>query len=125
MFTNSRATRMGKPGILAGLTLAFAVSASPAAFANCNGTGALVGLTQFLPFAGGGAVNALASAINAANTSFLTQSTAFVSAPPNPRPNQEGAGVWVRGIGGENTIKSTSTTTNVVIGGAAQPGSIT
>ncbi len=127
MFTNSRATRMGKPGILAGLTLAFAVSASPAAFANCNGTGALAagGLTPFLPFAGGGAVSALTSAINAANTSFLTQSTAFVSAPPNPRPNQEGGGVWVRGIGGENTIKSTSTTTNVVLNGAAQPGNVT
>src|SRR6185295_6323545 len=124
MFTNSRATRMGKPGILAGLTLAFAVSASPAAFANCNGTGAFGagGLTPFLPFAGGSAVAGLTSAINAANTSFLTQSTAFVSAPPNPRPNQEGGGVWVRAIGGENTIKSTSTTTNVTFNGAPRPG---
>src|SRR5215472_10390647 len=47
-----------------------------------------------------------ASNITAANTAFLTQSTAFVSAPPNPQPGQEGGGVWVRGVGGELTLKS-------------------
>src|SRR6516165_4636771 len=46
------------------------------------------------------------SNIIAANTAFLTQSTAFVSAPPNPQPGQEGGGVWVRGVGGELTLKS-------------------
>jgi outer membrane autotransporter protein len=126
MFKNSSARRKGKSGLWAGATLVFAVSTSSAAFANCNGTGAFAvgGLTPFLPFAGGSAVSALTSAINAVNTSFLTQSTAFVSAPPNPRPNQEGGGVWVRGIGGENTIKSTSTTSNVVINGAPLDGGI-
>src|SRR5262249_3754247 len=47
-----------------------------------------------------------ASNITAANTAFLTQSTAFVSAPPNPQPGQEGGGVWVRGVGGELTLRS-------------------
>ncbi|MCP2871842.1 hypothetical protein, partial [Salmonella enterica] len=78
-----------------------------------------------LPFAAGGAVNSLVSAINATNTAFLTQSTAFVSAPPNPAPNQEGGGVWSRAIGGEVTTKSTSTTSGVSVGGAALPGNIT
>jgi outer membrane autotransporter protein len=49
---------------------------------------------------------AATSNIIAANTAFLTQSTAFVSAPPNPQPGQEGGGVWVRGVGGELTLKS-------------------
>jgi outer membrane autotransporter protein len=52
------------------------------------------------------AAMAAASNITAANTAFLTQSTAFVSAPPNPQPGQEGGGVWVRGVGGELTLKS-------------------
>ena len=47
--------------------------------------------------------------ITAANTAFLTQSTAFVSAPANPQPGQEGGGVWVRGVGGELNLKSSST----------------
>lgn len=37
----------------------------------------------------------------ASNSIFLTQSTAFVSAPPNPKPDSQGGGVWVRGAGGE------------------------
>src|SRR5580704_18456242 len=41
---------------------------------------------------------AVASAVSAANTAFLTQSTAFVSAPGNPKPDSEGSGVWVRGV---------------------------
>lgn len=130
MFTNLRATRMGKPGLLAAATLAFAVSASSAAMANCSGTGALQvtgpnGLTPFLPFAAGGAVSSLISAINTANTAFLTQSTAFVSAPPNPAPNQEGGGVWGRAIGGEMTTKGTTVTSNVQALGVPLNGQIT
>ena len=80
--------------------------------------------SAILPFAAGGAVNSLVSAINTANTAFLTQSTAFVSAPANPQPNQEGGGVWTRGIGGEITTKSTSTTSNVAVGGFGLPGTV-
>jgi outer membrane autotransporter protein len=127
LFGFVRDARKGKYGKLAGAALALSLSTSTVAFADCTGTGILGvgGISPFLPFAGGGAVNALTSAINATNTAFLTQSTAFVSAPPNPRPNQEGGGVWARAIGGDNTIKSTSTTTNVVLNGAAAPGTIT
>ncbi|MGP9813587.1 autotransporter domain-containing protein [Rhodopseudomonas sp. NSM] len=110
-----------------------ATSVSTGAIAACTGTGSFVpGLvpgfnpSSVLPFAAGGAVNSLVSAINTANTAFLTQSTAFVSAPPNPGPNQEGGGVWTRAIGGEVTTKSTSTTTNVGVSGVgALPGTVT
>ena len=115
---------------LAGAGLAVMLSASSAAFAGCSGTGALAipgpqGVTPFLPFASGGAVASLVSAINTANTAFLTQSTAFVSAPPNPAPNQEGGGVWARAIGGEITTKNTTVTSNVQALGVPVPGTIT
>jgi hypothetical protein len=45
--------------------------------------------------------NAIAGAVTAANTAFLTQITAFVSAPGNPPPDSEGAGVWVRNVFGD------------------------
>ena len=66
--------------------------------------------TPFLPPFGGdlsplytaglSAAIAVGSSITAANTAFLTQSTAFVSAPGNPKPDSEGSGLWVRGVGG-------------------------
>ena len=123
-------SRMRRGGwTLAGTALA-ALLTSTAAMANCSGTAALAvpganGITPFLPFASGGAVSSLISAINTANTAFLTQSTAFVSAPPNPAPGQEGGGVWGRAIGGEMTTKGTTTTTNVQALGVPVPGTIT
>jgi opacity protein-like surface antigen len=121
---------LGRKNILGGIAFAVLLSASGGAMAECTGTGALAvggpgGVTPYLPFASGGAVSSLVSTINAANTAFLTQSTAFISAPPNPAPNQEGGGVWARGIGGEMTTKSTSTTSNVAVLGVPQPGTIT
>jgi len=74
--------------------------------AECTGTGQLSSITSFLPFSAGGAVSSLVSAINTTNTAFLTQGTAFVSAPPNPVPNQEGGGVWTRAVGGDVTTKN-------------------
>jgi opacity protein-like surface antigen len=56
----------------------------------------------------GGAISsatAIAATINAANTAFLTHSSAFVSAPASP-PDSQGGGVWIRGVGGESTTKS-------------------
>jgi hypothetical protein len=49
--------------------------------------------------------NALAATINATNSAFLTHSTAFVSAPDEPAPNSQGGGIWVRGLGGQDTYK--------------------
>jgi opacity protein-like surface antigen len=48
----------------------------------------------------------IASAISTAQTAFLLQSTAFVSAPGNPGPNQQGSGVWTRAVGGVADIKN-------------------
>jgi opacity protein-like surface antigen len=55
--------------------------------------------------------------ITAAETAFLLQSTAFVSSPPNPAADQQGGGIWVRGVGGTVDIKS-STSTGVSSTGA-------
>ncbi len=91
--------------------------------AQCTGTGAAAALGA-APFniagiAQGAAVSSLISSINTLNTAFLTQSTAFVGAPGNPRPNQEGGGIWARGIGGEIDTKNTTTSTYTIGGVAA------
>ncbi|HEY1981060.1 MAG TPA: autotransporter outer membrane beta-barrel domain-containing protein, partial [Xanthobacteraceae bacterium] len=52
----------------------------------------------------------IGSTLAAANTAFLLQSTAFIGSPPNPEPGQQGGGVWVRGVGGNVNIKSTTST---------------
>src|SRR5262245_32845416 len=57
----------------------------------------------------GGAISgatAIAATITGANTAFLTHSSAFVSAPASPPPDSQGGGVWIRGVGGESTTKS-------------------
>jgi outer membrane autotransporter protein len=57
------------------------------------------------------AANAIGGSITAANTAFLTQSTAFVGAPANPPANSQGSGVWVRGVAGDLNISSTMAVT--------------
>lgn len=105
-----------------------AISASSSAIAQCTGTGgaAVLGAApiNLAGIAQGAAVSSLISSINTLNTAFLTQSTAFIGAPGNPRPNQEGGGVWVRGIGGDIDTKNTTTST-YSIGGAPVTGNIT
>lgn len=103
-----------RTGIFAGsVTVALGLLGSSAALAQSCGD---------LPFAGSGAPPgaigvigtglgaglAVSGALSAANTGFLTQSTAFVSAPANPKPDSEGAGIWIRGVGGELTLNSNS-----------------
>src|SRR5262245_29643986 len=67
----------------------------------------------------GGAISgasAIAATITAANTAFLTHSTAFVSAPASPSPDSQGGGVWIRGVGGESTMKgSEAISTSVAV----------
>jgi len=53
------------------------------------------------------AANVVASVV-AANTAFLSQSTVFVSAPPNPQSGQPGGGLWTRGVGGQVDVSSNS-----------------
>jgi opacity protein-like surface antigen len=50
----------------------------------------------------------VASTITASSTAFLLQSSSFIGAPANPAPEQQGGGIWVRGVGGEVTVKSTT-----------------
>jgi outer membrane autotransporter protein len=59
----------------------------------------------------GGSVNALSSVITTVNTAFLTNTTAFVSAPGNAAPDQQGGGVWVRGVTGSAETQANSTFT--------------
>jgi opacity protein-like surface antigen len=84
----------------------------------CASTGeaGLIGDFNLAPFASGGAINSLVSAIDAANNAFLTQSSAFIGSPANPEPNQLGGGVWARAIGGQSNFNNTSTSTYSVDG---------
>ena len=62
-------------------------------------------------------VGALVSAINSVDTAFLTQSSAFIGSPANPQPDQQGGGVWARGVGGHLTYGTTATAGNISFGG--------
>jgi outer membrane autotransporter protein len=92
--------------------IAFAVSlfaASGAQAQNCV-LGPLGGIANLntvgsSPAAVSGVVS---SVITSAETAFLLQSTAFIGSPSNPEPGQQGGGVWVRGVGGEVSVKSTT-----------------
>jgi opacity protein-like surface antigen len=102
----------GRLAIASAVTVGVAIGAASGAQAQGCASGAVFDFddghpTSFGPLFSGGssAAAAIISSIEAANSVFLTQSSAFVSAPPNPKPNQEGGGVWVRGVGGEVDYK--------------------
>jgi opacity protein-like surface antigen len=61
------------------------------------------------------------AAVTAADTAFLTQSEAFIGSPANPGPNQQGGGVWVRGVGGNVNITSSTATVVSSPGGGGVP----
>src|SRR5262249_10245681 len=110
-------------GIAMGIALAVSLcAASNARAQNCGPGLPILGVNGIGLLSSAMAASATATSdIVAANTAFLTQSTAFVSAPPNPQPGQEGGGVWVRGVGGDLTFKS-SQTLNLSVTGAGVPG---
>jgi len=64
-------------------------------------------------------VGSLVSSINSANTVFLTQSTAFIGSPADPEPDQQGGGVWARGVGGHVATNTVATAGNIMFGGPA------
>ena len=104
--------------------------AATSAWAQCTNTlpGVIVGgqpinAASFVPLAQGGAVNSIVSVLNTVNTSYLTSTSAFVSAPGNPRPNQQGSGAWARGISGSVETENTGTATATALG-ASVPGSV-
>jgi autotransporter-like protein len=113
---------MRKSALLGSAALIAALSASSGAWAQCSDNfgvngGGLVSVSnngigaagQFSPL--GSSMNAFISTMNTMNTAFLTTTSAFVSAPGNPRPNQLGGGVWGRDVFGSNEASSTSTAT--------------
>jgi opacity protein-like surface antigen len=119
------AMRIG--AILGGFAVAATLSAPAAAQSPCTSTLPSIDITTphaififpgaaLTPFGSGGGINSLVAAINASNTAFLTQSTAFIGAPPNPEPYQLGGGIWARGIGGQTDFNSTSTSTYALNG---------
>jgi opacity protein-like surface antigen len=64
----------------------------------------------------------IGNTITASNTAFLLQSTSFIGSPANPAPDQQGGGVWVRGVGGQVDIKSTTSSAVAAAPTAAVPG---
>src|SRR5262249_39127015 len=66
--------------------------------------------SAFLPLGSGSSLSALISTINTVNTAFLTTTSAFLSAPGNPQPDQQGGGAWGRAVAG--TVDTQSTTTS-------------
>jgi hypothetical protein len=93
--------------------LTFALFASSEASAeNCTLSNPLRnGFSQQGIFAAS-VTGSVASTIGGVNTAFLgQQGSAFVSSSGNPSPNQQGGGIWIRGVGGEVTTKSASVTT--------------
>jgi opacity protein-like surface antigen len=118
--------------ILAG-TVALILFSGTAAQAQCTVAG-LEGLSKNAPVVAQAAgmavtnvsasVGALVTSINSVNTAFLTQSSAFIASPDNPQPDQQGGGVWARGVGGHLSTNTTATAGNISFGGLQQ-GSIT
>ena len=124
-----------KGPILGAGALALTLFSASGAQAQCTAAG----LTDLSNIAGGrvaaagimavtnvsASVGALVSSINTVNTAFLTQSSAFIGSPANPRPDQEGGGVWARGVGGHLSVSTTATAGSISFDKPYTGGSIT
>jgi outer membrane autotransporter protein len=104
--------RRRRTGLLVGVAAAVSLFAATGAQAQNCVLGPAVGSANLntigsSPSAISGVIS---STIATANTAFLLQSTAFVGAPGNPAPDQQGGGVWVRAVGGQVDVKSTTST---------------
>ena len=115
-----RASAIRKLTAMGGAAFALAMFSSSGAMAQCAFPAGAVGTGVDLlgTFASTTASN-LITTVNTMNTAFLTQTTAFISAPPNPPPDSPGGGVWIRGVGGKLTTKSNTTMALTAFG---QPG---
>jgi len=112
----ARAGGQGRKGALAGVAvLSGTLLGSAGAWAQCTGNTAA---SLFIPLGQGGALSSIVSTIAAANTAFLTNTSAFVSSPGGPRPDQQGGGAWGRVIGGsvENQNTGVTTQTSPIVG---------
>ncbi len=110
---------IGKSLVLSSTALLVGLLAATGAHAQTKCQETFPGLVDFLPVGRGGAVSSLVSVIDTANTAFLSGTGAFVSAPGNAERNQQGGGIWVRGIGG--TIDVDNTTRGTVVVGFFDP----
>jgi opacity protein-like surface antigen len=131
----TRGVRTTSPILGAGAFVLMLFSAS-AAQAQCTAAG--VNITGVPPAVGGvvaqaavmavanvsASVGALVTSINSVNTAFPTQSSAFIGSPANPQPDQQGGGVWARGVGGHLSASTTATAGNISFGGPVS-GNIT
>src|SRR6266700_6407169 len=121
---NSQPFRLsrGRRTIFASCVFAAAVATSSGALAqNCatvattSPPGAPAGSVAFLTAAaisGASAAGSFSGTLGNFSTAFLTQQgSAFVSAPNDPKPDQPGGGIWIRGVGGEVTSKFSSNAT--------------
>ena len=105
-------------GVAAGLL----VASSAALAQNCTTTQTGLTITNIgtLSVPTSSAATAISATIGNVNTAFLgQQGSAFVSAPGNPAPDQPGGGVWVRGVGGQANVSSTSRSTGISTQGGA------
>jgi opacity protein-like surface antigen len=87
---------------------------------NIPNVGGVAPVQELLPLGRGSSLSAFTATINTVNTAFLTGTSAFVSAPGGPRPDQQGGGAWVRGVGG--TAETTTTSTGTISGGLINTG---
>ncbi len=102
---HSSSRRRVIPLLVSGAALMAGAIASPGAQAQCTGsTGA-----ELFPFGAGGGINALTSVMGTVNTAFLTNGSAFVSAPAGAGPDQQNGGVWSRTIAGTADTEARST----------------
>ena len=85
---------------------------------NIPNVGGIAPVQELLPLGRGSSLSAFTATINTVNTAFLTGTSAFVSAPGGPRPDQQGGGAWVRGVGG--TAETTTTSTGTISGGLVE-----
>jgi opacity protein-like surface antigen len=125
--------KMKSTALGAGTIVLMLFSAS-AARAQCTTVG-LEGLSNSAPIVAKAAgmaitnvsasVGALVTSINSVNTAFLTQSSAFVGSPANPQPDQQGGGVWARGVGGHLSASTTAIAGNISFDRPYTGGSIT
>jgi opacity protein-like surface antigen len=120
MGLTTRAYIARKGAILGSAALALGLFGSSGAWAQCTDNfnfrannvpspGQFAPVSVLAPLGTGSSLSAFISTINSVNTAFLTNTSAFVSAPGRPQPDQQGGGVWGRVIGGTVETKTTST----------------
>jgi opacity protein-like surface antigen len=101
-----------KSALLSGSALMLILSSASGAMAqNCTSTPLRPGFAELGGFAAATA-SSISGSFGNVSTAFLTQQgSAFVANPGGAPPNTQGGGVWARGVGGEVTVDSRSTTT--------------